>query len=321
MIDFVGLGLVLILALLFGFLAYRAWGSKNNILKWAGVVLAGLLTLIFTVALVAAILGTLKLNANYNADHPVANVQVAGTPEQVARGAKLTKICGCHGENLGGTNFFDPSNGAPPVGTLYAPNLTMGGDLKNWSDGEIIRAFREGVHKNGRSLIIMPAEVFKHLSDDDAQAVVAYLRSAPPVTPDTPTNSLNILGALFINLAPFQTVQPHITQPITRPAEGATADYGKYLADISCVACHGENLAGGIPGGPPVGPNLTKIVPGWTQDQFVALIRTGKLPSGEQVTEDMPWKEISAFTSDDDVKALYAYVHGLQPLPDNASPK
>lgn len=321
MIDFIGLGILLVLALVFGWLAMRAWGSKNKILKWAGVVLPGLLMLIFAVAFLAALNGTIKLNANYNADHPVANVQVAGTQEQIARGAKLTKICGCHGDQLGGTNFFDPSKGAPPVGTLYAPNLTSAGDLKNWSDGEIIRAFREGVHKNGRSLIIMPAEVFKHFSDDDAQAIVAYLRSAKPVTPDTPTNGLNVLGALFINLAPFQTVQPHITQPITRPAEGPTADYGKYVANISCVACHGENLAGGIPGGAPVGPNLTKIVPNWTQDQFVALIRTGKLPDGSQVGSEMPWQEISSFTSDEDVQALYAYVHGLSPLPDNAPPK
>src|SRR5258708_7847962 len=114
MVDFVGLAVVLILALVMAWLVSRAWGSKNAILKWAGVVLGGLLTLIFALVFIGAVLGTLKLNRNYNADHPVADLKVAGTPDQIARGAKLTKICGCHGPTLGGTNFFDPSKGAPP---------------------------------------------------------------------------------------------------------------------------------------------------------------------------------------------------------------
>ena len=68
----------------------------------------------------------------------------------------------------------DFSKGGPPVGTLYGANLTPAGEIKDWSDGEIIRAIREGVHKTGRSLIIMPSEVFRHLSDVDVQAIVAY---------------------------------------------------------------------------------------------------------------------------------------------------
>lgn len=317
MIDFIGLFVLVVLLVLFGWLFLRSLRSKRAILKWVGLVLTGLLTLIFALVLVVVVRGTLTLNANYNADHPVAAIKVQGTPDQVAQGKQLTKICGCHGDTLAGANFFDPAMGAPPVGTLYAPNLTSAGDLKNWSDGEIIRAFREGVHKNGRSLIVMPAYVFKNVSDEDAQAIVAYLRAAPPVTPDTPTNNLNLLGAIFINIAPLQTVQPHSTQPVTRAPVGPTAEYGKYVASISCIACHGTNLAGGIPGGAPVGPNLTKIVPGWTEAQFVNLIRTGTLPDGKPVGAEMPWKEVSAFTTDDDVKALYAYIHGLPAAPDN----
>ena len=63
MIDFVGLGVLLLLALLFGFLAFRAWGSRNGIVKWAGVVLSGLLTLVFALVFVLAIVGTTRLNA------------------------------------------------------------------------------------------------------------------------------------------------------------------------------------------------------------------------------------------------------------------
>jgi hypothetical protein len=40
----------------------------------------------------------------------------------------------------GGTENF-----AEALGTLYAPNLTPGGSLKDWTEGEISRAIPEGV--------------------------------------------------------------------------------------------------------------------------------------------------------------------------------
>ena len=324
MIDFVGFIVLLVLLALFVWLFLRSLRSKNAILKWVGLVLTGLLSLVLVVAFVAALLGTLKLNTNYNADHPAATLKVAGTPEQIKRGEKITQVCGCHMKEgtheLSGNNFLAPGpdgNSPPPLGNLYARNLTPGGELKDWTDGEIVRAIREGVHKSGRSLIVMPAEVFRHLSDEDVQSVVAYLRSVPAVTPDAPANNLNILGALFLNIAPFQTVQPHISQPVTRAAEGTTAEYGKYITTIICIACHGENLAGGLPGGAPVGPNLTAIVPKWSQADFVKVIRTGTLPDGSKVGAAMPWQEISKFATDDDLTALYNYIHGLTTLPNN----
>jgi mono/diheme cytochrome c family protein len=326
MVDFVGLAVLVLLVVLFGYLVRRAWGSKNAILKWVGLVLAGLVTLLFTLVLIGAVIGTVKLNQNYNADHPVAEIKVAGTPEQVARGAKIAQVCGCHLNQgklpLSGNDFFGGPGGGPPLGTLWARNLTPGGELKDWSDGEIIRAVREGVHKNGRSLIIMPAEVFRSLSDDDVQALVAYLRSQPAVTPDAPPNNLNVLGAVVASgiMGNLLTVQPHISQPVIAPPEGATAEYGQYLVNIiGCRQCHGANLAGGkLGGGPPPGPNLTSLVPTWSQEQFDNTIHTGVDPTGHTLNpEEMPWKEISVFATDDDLKAIYAYLHGLPTLPNN----
>ena len=85
------------------------------------------------------------------------------------------------------------------MGMLYAPNLTPGGDIDDWTDGEVIRAIREGVHKTGRSLLIMPSMNYRYMSDDDVQAIVAYLRSQPPTSGQTPANQFNLLDALFLN--------------------------------------------------------------------------------------------------------------------------
>ncbi|MEZ4770193.1 MAG: c-type cytochrome [Caldilineales bacterium] len=226
---------------------------------------------------------------------------------------------------LSGTNFVHKF-AFPPLGTLYAPNLTPGGDIDGWTDGEVIRAIREGVHKDGRSLLVMPSEDFRNLSDDDVQALVAYLRSQPATGGPTPSNRFNLLGAVFTNLSDFRTAQQPVSH-VTAPPPG-TAAYGKYMVDIlGCSDCHGDHLQGKVASnqpGPPPGPNLTRIVPQWTEGQFMAFFNSGTLPDGSTVptltlpsgfTEPlMPWPMVRAAASDDELSAMYAYLHGLAPV-------
>ncbi len=319
MFDILGVTALLALATLGAWLAIRAGRAQNRALKWVGLVLSSLLTLACTLVIGVALVGFYRIN--FPPHRPtVADIKVAGTPDQVARGARFSVFCPlCHSPTgkppLVGQNF---ANGGPPVGTLYASNLTPAGEIKDWSDGDIIHAIREGVHKTGRSLIIMPSEVFRNLSDGDVQAIVAYLRSQPAVEPNTPATKLNVIGALFIGAGlPLISAQPPITQPIVAPAEGVSADYGRYLVSIlGCGLCHGENLRGRKSGGPgpPGGPNLTLILPPWSVEDFIHTLRTGVDPYHHTLAEGMPWKEISTFASDDDLKAIYTYLHGLTPM-------
>ena len=210
MFDLVGILILIILILLFGFLSFRAWKAKEPLAAGGSVgLLSGLLTLLPLALLVLALIGYGKLNARFN--NPVSDLQVARTPAQIARGQQLANICvSCHTPGnqlpLSGTNFA-AKFGMPPMGTLYAPNLTPSGNIQDWSDGELIRAIREGVHKDGRSLLIMPSANFRNMSDEDVAALVAYLRSQPAVGDPTPDNQLNVFGAVFTNLVGF----PHGT--------------------------------------------------------------------------------------------------------------
>ncbi|MGE5262575.1 MAG: c-type cytochrome [Acidobacteriota bacterium] len=326
--NIVGLLVLVALVVLFAWLTRRAWGSRRAFLKWPGLVLFGLLTLIPALLLVLTLVGFYKLGAQHS--NPVANVKVAGTPAQIARGEKLANICvNCHTSNnrlpLSGVNFLAKFSFAP-IGTFYAPNLTPSGNIQDWSDGEIIRAIREGVHKDSRSLLIMPADSFRNLSDDDVQSVVAYLHSQPATGGPMPANEFNLFGALFINLFDFQTAQPPVGK-VTAPPPG-TKEYGKYMVDvIGCRGCHGDQLQGkadnGQPG-PPPGPNLTQIVPQWTEEQFMTFFNTGKLPSGASVPmvtlpsgfsePRMPWTQVRAVATDEELKAIYTYLHGLPPV-------
>jgi len=327
MFDFVGVLILIALVGVLGFLVTRAWRLKNGLLKWGGTVLAGLLTLISLALLTLVLVGYSKLNQPHS--NPVADVHVAGTPEQIARGQQLAHICaGCHSPNrqlpLAGTNFI-AKFGFPPVGTFYAPNLTPSGNIRDWTDGEIIRAIREGVHKNGRSLLIMTSENFRYMSDDDVQAVVAYLRSQPPTGGPTPENDWNVLGAMFANLVNFQTAQSPVSHVAAPQPE--TPQAGEYMVNIiGCRDCHGDQLTGKVDNGqpgPPPGPNLTQIVPNWTEDQFLTFFNTGQRPDGSPVplltlpdgsTEPaMPWTEVRASTTDAELKAIYSYLHSLPP--------
>jgi cytochrome c553 len=320
--EFVGIGVLVILFILFAWLTRRAWRARNGAVKWIGTILGGLLSLVALVGIGLAARGSYLFHQKY--DRPVANITVERTPERLARGEKLAHVCvGCHATNgqlpLSGQNFGE---GGPPIGTFYAANLTPAGELKDWTDGEIIRAIREGIHKDGRSLIIMPAGAFHTMSDDDVQSLVAFLRSQPATEPATPPTQINFVGALFMNLlSEARSVQPPVTGPVSAPPAGPTAEYGQYLVSSvgGCRDCHGANLAGNPPGGnAPAGPNLTTLGQRWSEEDFIKAMRTGQKPDGKQLSEEMPWKEINAVASDDDLRAIYAHLKSLQALPDSA---
>ena len=320
MIDILGLMALVALAVLGAWLTRRALRAGHRGVKWVGSFLAGVIALVGSAAVVVALAGAYKINFPSRRPPPT-EVKVAATPEMLARGAKIGVICaGCHSPNdkppLIGRDFL--AGGGPPFGRLYAPNLTPAGEIKDWSDAEVIRAIREGVHKNGRALVVMPSDVFRHLSDSDVQSVVAYLRSQTAAGQATPPAKLNVLGEMFVGAVFPTSAQPPIIEPVVAPPEGRSPEYGKYLVSIAdCRTCHGEHLAGRVQKGPgpPAGPNLTMLVPSWSLDGFVQTIRTGVDPNKHTLTEEMPWKSISSFASDDDLAAIYAYLHGLAPLP------
>ncbi len=119
----------------------------------------------------------------------------ARAQDDVARGKYLVTIMGCGdchtpGYFLGKPDLAHPLSGSdvgfamPGLGIHWGPNLTPDAEtgLGKWSDEQIITAFRTGVTPTGRPLIpMMPYGDFVALTDQDARAVVAYLRSLPPV--------------------------------------------------------------------------------------------------------------------------------------------
>ncbi|HXV17904.1 MAG TPA: cytochrome c, partial [Gemmatimonadaceae bacterium] len=127
----------------------------------------------------------------------------------------------------------------------------------------------------------------------------------------------NVVGALFFGLGAAETsAQPPITRPVIAPPSGPTAQYGKYLVTIAgCGTCHGDDLGGRVPRlpGPPAAPNIKAIVSTWPEDGFVRTFRTGVDPANHTVLPQMPWRTVGNFASDDDLRAIYAYLRTLSP--------
>jgi len=151
---------------------------------------------------------------------------------------------------------------------------------------------------------------YRQLSDDDIEAVIAFLRSQEAVATTHPEGDhMNLLGAIVFFGAGMLPAPTPIAGVITAPAKGETPEYGKYVATVGdCRGCHGADMTG-TPAGPavPAVPNPRPFVAAWTREQFIQVLRTGTRPDGSKLGEAMPWQGAAKMT-DDDLAALYAYL-------------
>jgi mono/diheme cytochrome c family protein len=315
--------LVIGLAVLFGWLTYRAVRAKRMWVKIVGGIGAGLLTLVLVAI---AFLGGKGMMAVYfpNAQPP-RDLTVAGTPEQIVRGQYLVELscANCHSAtdadgNLtgvhplsGGWNFSQAA-GFGFVGDMVAENLTPGGKLADYSDGELFRALRYSINQDGHLLGFMNSMPYRQLSDEDTEAVIAYLRTLPPAPTTAATgDQLTFLGTLLFALDVFPPQDPP-QDSVTAPPRGTTATYGKYVYQFGeCALCHGPDATGVtatiiLPGA----PNPRPLVNALTQEQFFQMMRSGQRPGGTVLK--MPFR-IAGKLTDDDLAALYAYLTAPAP--------
>lgn len=136
--------------------------------------------------------------------------------DRVKRGEYLVAIAACGDCHTPGTMLGKPqmekvhSGGdvgfqIPGLGTFYPPNLRPDNDtdLGRWSEADIMKAIREGVRPDGRVLApVMPWHWYGQMTDDDAAAVAAYLKSLPPIANKVP----GPFGANEKPTAPYQIV-------------------------------------------------------------------------------------------------------------------
>jgi mono/diheme cytochrome c family protein len=298
----------------------------RKIFKWIGIILGSLVGLLALALIVLFIIGTVKWNKLHGQyDVPAETITIPTDQASIARGEHIATIrmCGhCHMDNFSGQTAM-----VPGLVTLSVPNLTpgIGGVGATNTDEDWVRAIRHGVGNDSRGLSLMPSRVWYYLSDDDLGALIAYLKSLPPVDNEMPPTDLGPLGRVMLPLGqlppeivPNVTIIDHDAPRPVAPEPGVTVEYGKYLAS-TCTLCHGSNLNGQtISEGPNVyvALNLTRggEMVGWSEEQFIATMRSGVTPGGKQLIEFMPWKFFGQMT-DDELKAVWMYLQSLPALP------
>ena len=119
------------------------------------------------------------------------------------------------------------------AGHIVMPNITPDPEtgIGKWTEAEIVVALRDGKRPDG-SIIgpPMPTPVYRQMSDHDAAAIAAYLRSLKTVK-----NSLT--RSQYKNPLP-PSYGPPISH-VEEPEPTAKAAYGSYLVGIGhCVLCH-----------------------------------------------------------------------------------
>ncbi|HEX7117913.1 MAG TPA: cytochrome c [Longimicrobiales bacterium] len=233
----------------------------------------------------------------------------------------IAKCVDCHATDLGGKVLIDD----PGFGRFPATNLTSGegGIGAAYTDEDLVRAIRHGVRPDGTPLVFMPSHELYHLSDADLGALIAYLRSVPPVDRTLPERRIGPVARMLFVAGRLDVLLPAAMidhdAPRSAPAPPApTPEYGAYLALAGgCIGCHGTGLSGGpIPGTPPDFPPATNLTPAgigeWTEQDFFTALREGRRPDGSAIDPRMPWPYTAQMT-DDEIRALWRFLRSVPP--------
>lgn len=286
------------------------------------------------------------------AQRPAPVLQIERTDTRVARGKHLYDqvfhCAGCHDERdwsrfsaptiagrVGSGSSFPPELGLP--GNVVAPNLSSDREtgIGAWTDGEIARAIREGVSRDGRALFpMMPYTAYRDMSDADLHALIAYLRTLPAVRNALPATELNFPVNLMVKFEP----KP-VERAIPEPDTGNRLAYGAYLVKMGgCIECHsqaergkiiaGKEFAGGrefnIGGFSVRSANITPDEDSglgkWSEERFVAKFKgysnltPASAPKHTQANFTlMGWIDMASLP-EEDLKAIYAYLRTLKPV-------
>jgi mono/diheme cytochrome c family protein len=298
---------------------------------------------IVLVALLAVLAGAISATVGWRPflgprARALTEQRFSSTPERLARGKymveSVTGCVYCHSELDWKARGYPVKEGTAGSGRswadeglpfLTAPNITSDPETGGgrWSDDTYARAIREGIGHDGRALFpMMPYQNYRGMSDEDLASVIVYIRSLPPVKKELPRSQIPFPLNRLINAVP---------QPLDAPVEApAPAKRGQYLVTMgSCSDCHtpqdkgqpvpGLAFGGGFvftsPNGQVASANITPDptgIPYYDEPLFLEMMRTGQVKA-RKIHDQMPWIFYRTQT-DDDLKAIFAYVKTLAPV-------
>ncbi|MBI2211194.1 MAG: c-type cytochrome [Deltaproteobacteria bacterium] len=255
---------------------------------------------------------------------PVSLMAQGYAPAKVARGLYIFSVeggCGCHNPEGQPANVGGAKRENPYV-LVFAPNITPDPEtgIGSWSDKQVIDAFRFGKRPDGQQLSMgHPYYYFSGMADEDAEALVAYLRSLPPVKRSYPPRVVK-------KSVPVYDLP---TPPVKSPSDGT--ERGRYLAERvgKCNYCHGapyesppdmsKYLAGRKDPArlnPNITPDVETGIGKWSVDEIAHFLRTGARPDGSQagsIMANLIKKGLKDITPED-ARAIALYLKSVPPV-------
>lgn len=309
----------------------------KKILKWVGVGLLVVIVGFFTFV---------NLTYKKTFDAPYPNITASTDSTLIARGKYLAfgpaHCASCH-MPMDKMEAVEQGMDMPliggwklsiPPGTFTAMNLTPDPEtgIGNYTDGELARALRHMVKKDGSGL--MPFMAFQDLSDYDIKAIISFLRSQPAVKNEVPKTKYKFLGKALLAMGAIKPEGPSKTPPAHVPMDSSIA-YGEYVARSvgNCQGCHtefdmmtgayigGDFGGGNIMGSDPHIPGLSFVTPNltphptdghmidWDEEIFVERMQAGRVHRGSP----MPWGANSKMT-ETELKAIWRFLQTLEPV-------
>jgi mono/diheme cytochrome c family protein len=259
----------------------------------------------------------------------------ANDADVVVKGKYLARAgdcIACH-TNPGGALFAGGRPMATPFGTLYTSNITPDPKtgIGSWSADDFYMAMHTGRFPDGGLIYpAMPFGSYTKVTRADSDAILAYLRSVPPVNqPNRPhdlrfpfNNRQLILGwrTLFFREGGYQP----------DPGKSAEWNRGAYLVEGlgHCAMCHspinalgGSSASQAFEGGlipmqnwyaPSLTSNKEAGLGEWSIDEIVDLLRNGVSHRGAVYG---PMAEVTfnslQYLDDADVRAMAVYLKSL----------
>jgi mono/diheme cytochrome c family protein len=256
---------------------------------------------------------------------------------QVRRGQYLVRLGDC-------ASCHTPEGGAPlagsfglrtPFGVIYSTNLTSDAQtgIGRLSGDQFYNALHHGVGPRGGNIYpAMPYNYFTRVTRADSDAILAYLKTTPPVSARRPPNRLTFplnfrelvraWNALYFREAEFAP----------NPAHSPERNRGAYIVTGlgHCGSCHtpktalaGDEDGRALHGGeldnwvaPDLTPNTRTGLGAWSTEEIVQYLRTGRNahanaggPMADVVTNS------TSLMTTEDLRAVAVYLASQAPSP------
>jgi mono/diheme cytochrome c family protein len=226
---------------------------------------------------------------------PVADS--AANAAQLRRGQYLVAAGDCMSCHLreGGEPLAGGLGLKTPFGVIYSPNITSDPDsgIGNWTPEQFYRAMHDGIDDEGKNLYpAFPYPWFRLVSREDDDAILAFLKTTPPVKYTPPKNDLPFPLNIRASVKGWNLLYLNSHDYKSDANESAEWNRGAYLVNGlgHCGGCHTPKNALGadkpkleLHGGTLdswVAPDLTANdrtgLGAWSLDDVAEYLRTGR---------------------------------------------